>query len=94
MDRAATYKSYFLQLPQALISQYPELPLEDHTYLRIAMDNAIGCQWELRVPKPAYKHLTTQQRKQVIANLMNYVHSKHTLLEHRAISMAYRGAFD
>jgi hypothetical protein len=94
MDTAATYKSYFLQLPKTLISRYPELLLEDHTYLRIAMDNAIGCQWELRIPKPAYKHLTTTQRKQVIANLMTYVHSKHTLLEHRAISQAYRGGFD
>jgi hypothetical protein len=90
----ATYKSYFLQLPKALLSQYPELPLEDHTYLRIALDNAIGTQWELRVPKPAYKHLTSLQRKQVISNLMKYVHNKQTLLEHKSISQAYRGVLD
>lgn len=94
MDTTAMYKSYFLQLPKALLSQYPELSLEDHTYLRIALDNAIGTQWELRVPKPAYKHLTTLQRKQVIANLMKYVHSIQTLLEHKAISQAYRGVLD
>lgn len=92
METAGTYKSYFLQLPKALLCQYPELRLEDHTYLRIAMDNAIGTKWDLRVPKPAYKHLTTLQRKEVIANLMKYIHSKQTLLEHKAISQAYRDA--
>jgi hypothetical protein len=92
MNTSTTYKSYFLQLPQALISQYPELRLEDHTYLRIALDNAIGTQWDLRIPKPAYKHLTSLQRKAVIANLMKYIHSKQTLLEHQAISQTYRDA--
>ncbi len=90
MTAVISYKTYFLQLPQTLLSQYPDLPLEDHSYLRIALDNAIGTKWDIRIAKPAYKHLSIEQRKAVIANLMCYLYNKQILLEHLAISNMYR----
>lgn len=91
MKPTIDYKSYYLKIPEALVEKYSELNFENHCYLRIALDNAIGTKWDTRIAKPAYKNLNTQQRALVIAHLSSYLEDKATLLSHHLISMVYRG---
>lgn len=91
MKSTIDYKSYYLQIPEALVQKYGELNFENHCYLRIALDNVVGTKWDTRIARPAYKNLTTKQRALVIAYLSNYLDDKATLLSHHMISMAYRG---
>jgi len=91
MEKNTDYFTFYNQLPKELELTYPDLNFKDHCYLRIALDNAIGTRWDIRVAKPAYKNLDNEQRHQVLANLAEYTRDKSTLLEHNAISLAYRG---
>lgn len=91
MNTTLEYKDYYLQFPNALVYKYPELKLENHCYLRIALDNAVGTRWDTRIAKPAYKNLSIKQRALVIEYLAAYMDDKTTLLSHNMISLAYRG---
>lgn len=91
MDTALDFKTYYLEIPELLVSHYPDLNFQNHCYLRIALDNVIGTMWDTQIAKPAYKHLTTDQRKLVISYLSSYVKDKNLLLSHNMISLAYRG---
>lgn len=93
MATTIDYKAYYLQIPEALVVKYTDLNFENHCYLRIALDNAIGTKWDTRIARPAYKNLSTTQRSLVIEYLATYLEDKATLLSHHMISMAYRGKF-
>lgn len=91
MKEIIPYMDYYLSFPNQLVKTYPELNFENHCYLRIALDNVIGMKWDTRIPKPAYRNLSTSQRSMVIAYLAQYLDDKDMLLVHNAISLAYRG---
>lgn len=86
-----SYKDYYIGLPEVLMLTYPELDFEKHYYLQIALDNVIGTRWDIRISKPAYKHLSIKQRVLVIEYLNTYLEDKTVLLSHHMISLVYRG---
>ncbi len=90
MNTNISHKDYYAGLPEVLILTYPELTLKKDCYLRIALDNVIGTRWDIRISKPAYKHLSIQQRALVIEYLNIYIDDKNVLLSHYMISLAYR----
>lgn len=94
MDTAINLKTYYLQIPDVLVKRYPELKFENHCYLRIALDNVVGTQWDKRIAKPAYKNLSNQQRALAIEYLTLYLDDKNMLLSHNMISQAYRGKLE
>ena len=91
MNTSLDFKTYYLEIPEILVTHYPELNFQNHCYLRIALDNVIGTKWDTQIAKPAYKHLTESQRRLVISYLSAYVKDKSLLLSHNMISLAYRG---
>lgn len=91
METELDYTSFYKELPELLEKTYPDLNFKNHCYLRIALDNAIGTKWDLRIAKPAYKNLNSTQRQLVIEYLTQYVEDKSMLQSHNLISLAYRG---
>lgn len=85
-----TYKNTYRGLPELLVKKYPELNFEDHCYLRIALDHVFGNQWDLKIHRPAFKHLTEKELKKVVTILQTYLENKPLLLQHHSQSLAYR----
>ena len=84
------YESY-QRLPEKLVTQYPELAFDNHCYLRIALDNAIGNKWDTVVKQPAYKNLTKENLESVRSLLKLYGANKGILFEHNQNSLKWRG---
>ena len=57
------YYDAYLHLPEDLAAQYTHKRLDNHCYLRIALDNTVGAKWDTQVQRPAYKNITPEQRK-------------------------------
>lgn len=80
------YKTY----SNLLEGVYPELPFDNHCYLRIALDNEFGDVWSKRIESPAINHLSEQQLKSVINRLKMYATNKDLLIRHNKNSILYR----
>ncbi|RMB59502.1 acetyltransferase [Dokdonia sinensis] len=91
MNATISYKEHYMNLANELVKTYPEFNFENHCYLRIALDNAVGTKWDTKIARPAYKNLTIVQRALVIDYLAHYLSDRDMLLSHNAISLAYRG---
>ncbi|MEM6687631.1 MAG: acetyltransferase, partial [Bacteroidota bacterium] len=63
---------------------------ENHCYLRIALDNTLQTKWDTVIKKPAYKHLTAAQLKQVVQLLESYDGNELLLKRDNTISLNYR----
>lgn len=85
-----SYLECYEGLPEKLAQQYSKLSFENHCYLRIALDNVFNTKWDTVISRPAYKHLSEQQRKNVVKLLKSYQEDKSLLLRHNALSLQYR----
>lgn len=39
----------------------------DHCFMRVCLDNALGCAWHTRVPRPAIRHASDAQLRDAAA---------------------------
>ena len=86
----STIKEAYENLPNRLVAQYPELPFENHCYLRIALDWLCKAKWDTKINRPAYKHLTEKQKLQLQLLLKGYLTHRKQLLAHHKASLTYR----
>lgn len=90
MTSKSTYRNTYLGLPESLAEQYTELNFDNHCYLRIALDNALGAKWDTKIARPAYRNLTIAKRHEVLSLLRRYETDRPLLLQHNEISLSYR----
>jgi hypothetical protein len=86
------YTNAYQSLPEQLAEQYKNLNLENHCYLRIALDNSFQTQWNKVLKSPAYKHLNNNQLEEVNSLLKQYQKDKNLLLKHNKKSLSWRKA--
>ncbi len=90
MPFGADYYSTYQGWPERLVARYPELPFDDHCYLRIALDNTLGAKWDSKIRKPAYLHLSERKLSTVLSYFKTYFEDKGLLLEHHGRSLNFR----
>ena len=90
MNYSKAYFDTYKNLPEKLALKYNDLALDNHCYLRIALDNLFKAKWDKIIGKPAYKNLNPFQKSQVISLLESYAKDKRLLLEHNRKSLLYR----
>ena len=93
MPLSKAYLLAYKHLPERLEQHYPNLPFSNHCYLRMALDVVIGNQWDLKIKKPAYRHLNPEQLQCVVHVLKDYLTNNTLIIEHHAISLRYRAAY-
>ncbi|PRP67750.1 acetyltransferase [Nonlabens agnitus] len=86
-DLEQQYKELGNQLPL----QYPNLNFKNHCYWRIALDQAVGDQWNQHISSPAYKNLSDQQLEDVVSHLKSYEQDEKLLDQHNRASLKWRG---
>jgi len=91
MGLTTAYQKAYLGLPEQLAKYYKDLNFHNHCYLRIALDNTVGCKWDTKISRPAYKNSTKEQLDNVLALLRRYQTDRALLLRHNEISLTYRG---
>ncbi len=90
MPLGPDYNKTYQGWPERLATRYPELPFEQHCYLRIALDTTLGAKWDTKVRKPAYLNLSERQLSSVLSAFTTYFEDKTVLLEHHQRSLNYR----
>ncbi|SHJ11896.1 hypothetical protein [Aquimarina spongiae] len=90
MKYSEQYYDVYEMLPEKLAEKYPELSFDNHCYLRIALDNMASTKWDTVILRLAYKHLSLEQRKEIIRLLKAYFYDKSLLLRHNQQSLQYR----
>jgi len=81
------YKSLGNELPQ----YHPNKSFQNHCYWRIALDNAVGEQWNKKISSPAYKKITDEQLLKTNQFLRLYIKDRKLLEKHNEQSLIYRG---
>lgn len=90
MNYSEQYKNIYQSLPEKLAEHYPQLNLDNHCYLRIALDNTFKARWDTVISRPAYKNLNEKQINKLRALLNSYFNNKELLLEHNQNSLRWR----
>ena len=90
MPTSKAYQNAYLELPEQLVRNYPELNFENHCYLRIALDQVYQTKWDTKIPKLAYKYLTKLQLETVQKLLGSYQKNRELLLKHNKQSLSFR----
>lgn len=70
---------------------YPNKSFQNHCYWRIALDNAVGAQWNEKISSPAYKNITDEQLQKTLGFLRLYIKDEMTLEKNNRQSLIYRG---
>lgn len=90
MQFSKGYLETYRGLPELLEKKYPKLNFKNHCYLRMALDHMFKTRWDLRVARPAHKHLSVQQKKEIVLILRKYCKLKSLVLEHHKQSITIR----
>ena len=90
MNRSGLEKEY-LELGNELPTIYPSLNFKNHCYWRIALDNAVGDQWNKKLVSPAYKNLSNEQLQQAVELMQSFQQDAYLLQEKNKLSLQYRG---
>ena len=64
---------------------------EDHCFQRIVLDAVCGGVWHTKIPRPAYRHLSTNQARLAVALCEDIITGKADLRRLNAQSLAWRG---
>ena len=91
MNYSQKYYTVYKGLPEELAKKYPELPFENHCYLRIGLDHILQDKWDKKLKRPAYKNLNEEQLNKLIQILEKYKSDKKLLLKHNKESLKFRG---
>ncbi|NKI31054.1 hypothetical protein [Croceivirga thetidis] len=84
------YIETYAGLPELLEEKYPELNFKNHCYLRMALDHMFNTKWDLRIARPAHKHLNIQQKEEVVCILRSYYKNKGLILDQNEHSIIVR----
>lgn len=87
-----SFRSPILQIAEELAQQYPQASFQNHCYLRIAYDVALGGRWDQIVASPAYQHLNPKTFSQAF-KLLRAMYEDYYLVEKlNQVSLKYREA--